>query len=166
MKHDHQHSRRRLSRRKRKLVLHALSLGADRQLAAHRVGMSLAELRLRVRGDRVFRDKMRRREAECELHYLTLLRRAAERKGGERIAMWWLERRAPDRFGERRATSVSPAQLDAICEELIDGLQQDVASEADRARIIDRLSQLSGIARGAVRELEVEVFQNESRNIR
>lgn len=166
MKRDHQHSNRRLSRRMRKLILSALSLGADRQLAAHRVGMSLADLRLRVRGDRAFRNKMRRREAECELYYLTLLRRAAERKGGERVAMWWLERRAPDRFGERRAMSVSAAQLDAMCEELIDGLQQDVASEADRARIIDRLAQLSGLARGEVRRLDVKILQNGSRIIR
>lgn len=115
-----------------------LSVGCDRQTAANFVGCTLRDIRRAMQRDAQFAHGVSHAEAACELGHMRIVQEAAKEKGGWRVSAWWLERRAPERFA-RRAEAITPRQLKAFVEILIDILNENVHDESDRERLSERL---------------------------
>lgn len=115
-------------------VCGVLSMGCDWTTAANLVGCSLAAIRRSIESDAEFANDVRRAEAQAELGHMRTIHEAAKDAKNWRASVWWLERRAPERFGSRRAGVVTAKQLKAFIAVLADvlaGEEQVVASRAD-----------------------------------
>jgi hypothetical protein len=116
-----------------------LSVGCDWTTAANLVGCSLSDIRRAVQLDIEFATSVRRSEAGAELSHMRTIQEAAKDAKNWRASVWWLERRAPDRFGPRRAGVVTARQLKAYIGILADVLAGQEQTGASRAEILGRL---------------------------
>jgi hypothetical protein len=121
-----------------------LSVGCDRQTAAHFVGCSLADIRRAMQHDATFAAGICRAEAGAELNHMRNVQQAAKDEKHWRASVWWLERRSPERFGPRGAGVVTARQLKAYVEILADVLREDVRDADERQQILERLKTLAG----------------------
>lgn len=119
-----------------------LSVGCDRQTAVDIVGCSLRRLRSAMQSDAAFAARVRRAEASAELTHMRNVQELAQAKKDWKASVWWLERRAPERFA-RRAGSVTPRQLKAFIAVVSETLQEAIASAEDRGRVAERLRELA-----------------------
>ena len=95
-----------LTQQQQRDVCLILSTGCDRLAAAKYVGCSPADLRRAMRNVPQFAADVRRNEAAIEMTHMRNVRNAARDDKHWRASVWWLERRAPERYG-RRATPAS-----------------------------------------------------------
>jgi hypothetical protein len=116
-----------------------LSVGCDWTTASNIVGCSLADIRRAMQHDAEFATSVRRCEAGAELGHMRTVHEAAKDAKNWRASVWWLERRAPDRFGPRRAGVVTQRQLKAYIGILADVVAGEQRSGASRAEILGRL---------------------------
>jgi hypothetical protein len=124
-----------------------LSVGCDRQTAANFVGCSLAAIRQTMQRDPAFADGVCRAEAGAELNHMRNVQQAAKDEKHWRASVWWLERRAPERYGPRGPGAIQSRQLKAFIEILSGILCDEVRDAAERQRILDRLNALAASAR-------------------
>jgi hypothetical protein len=117
-----------------------LSVGCDRQTAANFVGCSLAAIRRAMQHDSAFAAEVCRAEAGAELSHMRTVQNAGKDEKNWRASVWWLERRAPERFGPRGPGVVTARQLKAFAEILADILQNDIADHDQRQHILGRLN--------------------------
>ena len=96
-----------------------------------------------MRRDAKFAAQLSRAEATAELSHMRNLQNAAKDEKHWRASVWWLERRAPERYARRAADAISTAQLQAFVEELADVLVAEITSPSDRQRLLTRLSQIA-----------------------
>jgi hypothetical protein len=128
-----------LSNEQQAQVCGVLSVGCDRQTAADYLGCSLADIRRAMQSDSAFAASVRRAEASVELMHMRNVQELAKDKKDWRASVWWLERRAPERFA-RRAGAVTARQLKAFVALLTGAIQEDVRCDEDRARLVARLN--------------------------
>jgi hypothetical protein len=119
-----------------------LSIGCDRQTAADYIGCSLADFRSVMQRDSAFAKEVRRSEAEAEFKHMQNVHALARDKKEWRASVWWLERRAPERFA-RRAGVVTARQLKAYIAVLSDLLCEVIPDFKERQTAIDRLKALA-----------------------
>lgn len=119
-----------------------LSIGCDRQTAVDYTGCSLKQLRNAMRNDTAFATELRRAEASAELTHMRNVQELAKVKKDWKASVWWLERRAPERFA-RRAGSLTARQLKTFVAILSERLQENLANAKDQARIADCLRQFA-----------------------
>ncbi|MEX2309653.1 MAG: hypothetical protein WD738_18925 [Pirellulales bacterium] len=124
-------------------VMGILSVGCDRQTAANFIGCSLAAIRRAMLQDATFAAGVCRAEAGAELNHMRNVQQAANEAKNWRASVWWLERRAPERYGSRGAGVATARQLKAFINILADALRQDVHNADDWQRIIARLQSLA-----------------------
>jgi hypothetical protein len=120
-----------------------LSAGCDRLAAAKYVGCSWDEIRGAMLEDRRFADDVRRAEAGAELTHMRNVQNAARDDKHWRASVWWLERRAPDRYGRREAGALSARQLEKIVDLLVAVVSEEVHDAQDRERLLNRLRQVT-----------------------
>lgn len=118
------------------------ALGCDRQIAARYLGLTPAEMQRQLAGDADFARRLSQAEARAELVHLTRVREAAQDEKNWRAAVWWLERRAPDRYGRRDAGALTPHQVRRFVETLSAAIAEEVHDPADRKRLMARLRRL------------------------
>jgi len=128
----------------KKEVCAILSVGCDRQAAAKYVGCSWREIRAAMLADRRFASDVHRAEAGAELTHMQNVRNAARDDKHWRASVWWLERRAPERYGRREAGAVTPRQLERLVELLAEVVSEEVHELQDRRRLLERLKQITG----------------------
>lgn len=118
----------------------ALSLGADRAVAARYVGLSLAELeQLLAEHDDVLREVLRA-EATAELAHLRTVKEAASQAKNWRASVFWLKSRRPDTYGKKPQT-VTESELSAFADQFY-ALLRKVLSADDYARVEKELAEL------------------------
>ena len=86
---------------------------------------------------------MGRAEAGAELSHLRVVQEAAKDVKNWRASTWWLERRAPDRYGPRGAGVVTARQLKAYIAILANVIRGGDQGEMDAAQVITRLKSFS-----------------------
>jgi hypothetical protein len=118
-----------------------LSVGCDRETAANFIGCSLADIVHAMRQDADFNTSVRRTEAAAELNHMRTVQNAAKDEKNWRAAVWWLERRSPERFGSRGAGTVTTRHLKAFLTLIGDCLNSDIHDPADRERVMARLKE-------------------------
>src|SRR5262245_11314622 len=109
-----------LSEEEKSKICGVLSAGCDRETAANYVGCRAADISRAMLRDRPFAAQVRRTEAGCELTHMRTVQDAAKDPKNWRASVWWMERRAPERFGPRGPGSVTLRQLDEFLNVLID----------------------------------------------
>lgn len=85
-------------------VLEALAAGHARWPAAALAGIGGTTLARWIEDDPDLAARVAQAEALAEANHLAVITRAAE-AGTWQAAAWWLERRAPERWGRRRTTA-------------------------------------------------------------
>ncbi|MEN1679471.1 MAG: hypothetical protein AAGJ46_07740 [Planctomycetota bacterium] len=119
------------------------ALGCDRQIIARYLGVSPAEMQHHLGRDSDFARRLTQAEARAELLHLTKVREAAQEEKNWRAAVWWLERRAPDRYARRDAGSLTPTQVRRFVDTLTEAIAEEVKDPDDRQRLIERLQRLT-----------------------
>lgn len=135
---------------RREAVLIA-SVGCDRETIAKYAGCGLEELNRALLVDRAFGRELRRAEASCELAHMRNLQQAGRDVRQWRASVWWLERRAPERYAKRDAGSVGRRDLIAFLKEVSVSLAAAVRHEDDRERVIAELKTFSEAAADPLR---------------
>lgn len=120
-----------------------LSLGCDRETVADYLGCSASDIRQAMLQDERFADDVRRAEAGIELSHMRNIHNAAKDEKNWRVSVWWLERRAPERYGRRVAGAVTTRQLESIVAWLVDAVIEEIHDPADRDRLVSRLERLA-----------------------
>jgi hypothetical protein len=136
-----------------------LSVGCDRdrQTAANFVGCSLAQIRRAMQQDATFAAGVCRAQAGAELNHMRNIQQAAKDVKNWRAAVWWLERRSPERFGPRGPGVVTARQLKAFLEILGDALREEVRDARDRRQVVARLSHLADSVDRMLRDTQMDV---------
>jgi hypothetical protein len=134
-----------LSAEQKAQVYGILSVGCDRETAANIVGCSPADIVRVMRNDLVFAATVRRTEAAAELSHMRTVQNAAKDEKNWRASVWWLERRSPERFGNRSAGTVTARHLKAFLTILGEGLNSDIHDAADRERVMSRLKEYQAL---------------------
>lgn len=124
-------------------VFGILSVGCDRETAANFVGCSLVDITRSMRNDTDFGTSVRRTEAACELYHMRNVHEAAKDEKNWRTSVWWLERKAPERFGPRSAGTVASRHLKAFIQMMGESLCEAIQNADDRDRVHARFRQIN-----------------------
>jgi hypothetical protein len=120
-----------------------VALGCDRETAAKYVNQPPQALEDESRRDPGFAAELRRAEAKCELGHMRVVQQAANEGRQWRASLWWLERRAPERYARRDAGSVTRRELARFLNAVAGGIAAEVRDANDRQRVLDRLADLA-----------------------
>lgn len=120
-----------------------ISIGCDRETACNYLGKTAAELRLEIRNDAEFGKQLLRAEATPEFNHMRNLYQAAKDAKHWRASVWWLERRAPERYARRLPDSLTTNELCRFVEELAEAILSEVNNDQDRRRLLARLIELT-----------------------
>lgn len=121
-----------------------LSIGCDRQMVCHYLGISVGALSKLLRRDAAFNQRVLRAEATAELKQMQNLCEATKDPKNWRASVWWLETRSPERFARRNPQTVTVAELEELVDQLAQAIAIEVGEEQDRRRLLDRLQQIAG----------------------
>jgi hypothetical protein len=132
-----------LSQQQQHDVCLIVSVGCDRLAAAKYVGCSLADLRRAMQNVPQFAADVRRAEAAIEMTHMRNVQSAARDEKNWRASVWWLERRAPERYGRRDAGAVTAQQLEAFVAQLAAAVAEEVHDADDRQRLVTRLHRVA-----------------------
>lgn len=124
-----------------------LSVGCDRETAANYVGCRSSDISRAMLRDHAFAAQLRRTEAGCELGHMRTVQEATKEAKNWRASVWWMERRAPDRFGLRGAGHVTLRQLDEFLNVVADIVCDEVECRDGQQRVLGRMGE-------AIRELD------------
>ncbi len=120
-----------------------ISMGCDRETACNYLGMTAEELRYELRLDEAFCRQMLRAEATPEFNHMRNLYKAAKDEKHWRASVWWLERRAPERYARRAPDSLTASQIRQVIEELAETIVGEIDDPQDRQRLLARLVQIA-----------------------
>jgi hypothetical protein len=115
-----------LTDEKKGQICGVLSAGCDRETAANFVGCRPADISRAMLRDSEFAAQVRRTEAGCELGHMRTVQEATKEAKNWRASVWWMERRAPDRFGPRGASQVTLRQLDEFLNVVADIVSDEI----------------------------------------
>lgn len=134
-------------------VLGILSVGCDRETAAGFVDCTAAEIVQAMQIDPAFGTIVRRTEAAAELTCMRTVHEFAKDAKGWRAAVWWLERRSPERFASRGAGTVTTRQLRVFLAIIGDLLNEEIRDPEDRNRVLARLNAYDSLADNLANDL-------------
>lgn len=131
---------RALDETKRREVCALISAGCGIDDAARYVGCAASTIRREADRNPQFDERLRRAALAAELTPLNDIRQAAKKYW--RAAAWLLERANPQRFGKQDVRFLKPEQFGQYLDLLAGIVRQEVADEATRQRIAQRLLEL------------------------
>jgi hypothetical protein len=128
---------------KQREVCAIVAVGCSRAVAAQYVGCDIRAIRRRVLVDPDFADAIERAESHHEIMNLKNINEAGKVERHWRAAAWALEHAYPDRYGKRRARTLTFEQVAGILSQFADAIVEDVPDPAARERIVERLGALA-----------------------
>ncbi len=120
-----------------------LSVGCSRATAAQYVGCHPTTITRTATRDPEFDQQLRQAESMLEIKHLRNIDAAAKDTRYWRAAAWALERKYPDRWGQRRAHALSPEQIGQALEQFAQLVIEEVTEDETRNRILKRLDELA-----------------------
>jgi hypothetical protein len=106
------------------------------------IGCTARDLHGSMKHDPEFAVQVRRTEAANEVAHMRSLHEAAKDPKNWRISVWWLEMRSPDRFKPRNASYPTLPQLEEFLNVLGQIIGEEVESEDDQTRVMNRMMEL------------------------
>lgn len=128
---------------KRGEICAILAVGCTRATAARYVGCHVSTIRRTALREPAFRRALRQAESKHEVLHLSYISKAAKEGRYWRAAAWALERKYPNRYGQRKPLSITIEQVTQVLSQFADVILEEVPAAADRKRILVRLSALS-----------------------
>jgi hypothetical protein len=128
---------------KRRDIIAILSVGCSRTTAAQYVGCHVSTITRTAARDPEFEEQVRQAESLLEIKHLKNIDAAAKDTRYWRAAAWALERRWPQRWGPRRAASLSAEQVGQALEQFAQLVVEEVTEVETRDRILKRLDELA-----------------------
>ena len=119
-----------------------LMLGCDRDTASKYLGYTASQMEQHLAANAEFLRKALKAEGAAELHQMKNLHDATKDSKQWRASVWWLERRAPARFGRRPTGAITMTEWTRFLAVVADAITVEVTNEGDRQRLISRLAQL------------------------
>ncbi|HTU27314.1 MAG TPA: hypothetical protein VMF30_18035 [Pirellulales bacterium] len=135
--------RRTLDDLQRRDVLTVVRVTGSRGKAAEYVGCTVGAIEAAARRDLDFGDELQKAELAPILLNLSKIKIAAEDTRHWRAAAWALEHLYPEDYALRRPRSMSAEQIRRALAEFADMIVDEIADEAVRARIMDRVERLA-----------------------
>jgi len=132
--------RKRLTPKERSEVLAILSAGCSRAAAARCVKCTPYLLHRELLENTKFAEQVAKAEEGIELFYLSRIRSAAQKEQHWRAAAWVLERRLPDRYGIKKAASLTVEQVQNFMTSCLQIVADELPDEEQRTRILNRLT--------------------------
>jgi hypothetical protein len=130
-----------LDESKRAIVLGMLANGSSRRIAARVVGCAPSTITRTATRDPEFSLRLARAEQNVEMEALRTLRKAAKKQRYWRAAVWLLERKNPEDFTPRPATTYSPESVMRLMNELAILVAGDM-SDDECSRAIQRMDEV------------------------
>ena len=103
------------------------------------VGCSPSTIRNTAERDPQFAEQLDKAESRHEVGYLQNIRAASQKEQYWRAAAWALERHYPDRYGPRKAGTISVEQITQLLSQFAEIVVQELPDADDQQRIITRL---------------------------
>ena len=128
---------------KKREIVAILTVGCAKTVAAQYVGCSVTTIRRAALTDPEFAERIGRAEPNLEITHLKNISAAATDARHWRAAAWALERRFPQRYGQRRARTITPEQISQVLEQFAEIVTQEVTEAAGRQKILMRIQALS-----------------------
>lgn len=128
---------------KQREICAVLSMGGTRTLAARYVGCHVGTIRNTALRDADFAAALERAETSDEITHLANINKAAKEGRYWRAAAWALERKYPDRYGQRHPNAFTIDQVSQVLAQFADLILEEVPEQADRDRILERLTDLT-----------------------
>jgi hypothetical protein len=149
-----------------------LAVGCDRITAANYVGCAVADIGHTMEHDPSFAANLLRTEAATEVAHMRNIQKMAEDPKNWRASVWWLERRAPERYGPRGAGELTLRQIgefldvvaQILCEEVFDEeIRQKIMGRLDRSRteVTETVQSVVGSTTIDARDLLLEDLRDE-----
>jgi hypothetical protein len=121
-------------------VTAAVTIGGDRETAAHYAGLTVEIVAAEMQSDETFGREIRRAEATAEINHLRTIHNAVQDPKNWRAAVWYLKSRSPERY-DRKQHTINDDELAEFVAKLMEALH-DLVPETSReelARRVDRL---------------------------
>jgi hypothetical protein len=138
--------RRLISQEQMNKVHTVVKAGCDLETAAGYAECETMDLANTLVELKQFANSVRLAGVTVELHHMANILKAANASDGRfwRASVWWLERRAPERFARRPAGAITPTQLKQAIFTLNEMMLEKLDSPADQQRINDSLTEIIG----------------------
>lgn len=119
-----------------------LAVGCSRRTAAHYVGCAANTIRNTALRDPKFNEQLKK--AECKLEFVQMkhIHEAAKSKQYWRAAAWALERRYPDRYGQRHPATITVDQVSQFLAQFAQIVMDELPAKY-RQQVLSRLDALS-----------------------
>jgi len=124
-------------------VLAILTVGGNRQVAAHYVGCHPCTIYRTALRDPEFGRALSQAETRHEISHLNNINCAAKEAKYWRAAAWMLERKYPTRYGKRKPTALSAEQLATVLSQFADILVEELPDPEIRQRIMKRVGAIT-----------------------
>ncbi len=133
--------RQRLTEAQKRELNSIVLLGCDRVTACRFLGIDPAHLRGQLVVDAAFAQQLQRAASTVEMHHMRCLHQASQDPKHWRVAQWWLERRAPDRYAARKPNAISHEQLDVLLDRIAKIILAEVSDEGLAQRLLELFEQ-------------------------
>lgn len=134
---------------KKREIIAIVTVGCAKTVAARYVGCSVTTIRRAMLKDPEFGERVRKAEPNLEITHLKHISVAATDARHWRAAAWALERRFPQRYGQRKSHTITREQIRDVLKQFAEIVAHEVTKAADRKRILARI-------RALVRRLKAE----------
>jgi hypothetical protein len=128
---------------KQREICAILSVGCSRAIAARYVGCHVQTIRNTALRDESFGLALEKAETKDEIAHLANINKAAKEGRYWRAAAWALERKYPDRYGQRDPHMFTIDQVSQVLAQFADVILEEVPEPAHRNRIVERLTDLT-----------------------
>ena len=131
----------RLTPQQKNEVVAILSVGCSRAAAARCVRCSPYILRREIAEHPKFAEQVAKAEEGIEIFCLSHLRKAVQKEQHWRAAAWLLERRLPDRYGIKKAKTVTPEQAQRFMTTCMQIIADELPDDERRDKLLHRLAE-------------------------
>jgi hypothetical protein len=128
---------------KRGEICAILAVGCSRATAARYVGCHSITIRRTAERDEAFKSALLQAESKHEVLHLSYINKAAKEGRYWRAAAWALERKYPDRWGQRDPHQFSLRQVSEVLSQFAAVVLEEIPERTLRARIRIRLHELT-----------------------
>ena len=133
--------RQRLTPKEQSEILAILSVGCSRSAAARCVRCSPYMLRREMLENSPFAEQVAKAEEGVELFYLSRIRSASLKEQYWRAAAWALERRLPERYGAKKAESLTAEHVQNFMTSCMQIIADELPDNEQRTKILNRLTE-------------------------
>ena len=133
--------KRKLTSKQKKEVLAFLSVGCSRAAAARCIRISPYMLNREMSEQPQFAEDIAKAEEGIEIFFLSRIRNAAQKEQHWRAAAWVLERRFPQRYGNKKPENLTAERVQKFMTSCLQIIDEELQNKELQTRILLRLSE-------------------------